>query len=160
VKKENLNFRKACTDDADKIYKVLLKAFEPYKQKYTKEAFNATVISPEEIKERINQKNFDVLVAIYEDQIVGTASMSAKKDKTLYIRSMAVNPKFQKKGVGLFILDEIYRIAHRRDISLLSLDSSKPLKDAIRFYERYGFKRTGITHDFFGVEIFEMIKEL
>jgi hypothetical protein len=43
---------------------------------------------------------------------------------------------------------------------IVTLDSFRPLKNAVRFYKKYGFKETGVTTDLYGIEIFEMIKEL
>ncbi len=160
MKNRTFTFRRANTRDINVIHEILYKSFEPYQRFYTDEAFAATVISPKEIKERILKKDYDIFVAIFNSQIVGTVSLSIKNQKFLYIRSMAVHPDFQRKGIGCFMLDNIYYIAEKKKIKKIVLESSEPLYNALDFYEKYGFKKTGFTRDFYGVEIFEMIKNL
>lgn len=159
MKSKNLTFRKAKTSDINHIHEILYKSFQPYQKFYTDQAFAATVISPEEIKNRIIKSVYDVFVALFNSQIVGTVSLSIKNQGILYIRSMVVDPDFQRKGIGRFILENIISFAKKRKIKKFVLESSKPLNNALNFYEKHGFKKTGYTRDFYGIEIFEMIKE-
>jgi hypothetical protein len=40
----------------------------------------------------------------------------------------------------------------------VTLDTTEPLKKAIRFYLRHGYKPSGIVKDFFGMPLFEYEK--
>ena len=157
---KNLTFRKANTSDINFIHEILYKSFKPYQKFYTDQAFAATVISHEEIKNRILKNDYDVFVSLITNQIVGTVSLLLKNKKFLYIRSMAVHPDFQRIGIGVFMLDKIFYIAEKKKIKKLVLESSEPLFNALNFYEKNGFKKTGSSRDFYGVEIFEMIKNI
>jgi hypothetical protein len=42
----------------------------------------------------------------------------------------------------------------------LTLDTTEPLKRATRFYERNDFRPSGVVSDFFGMPLFEYIKDL
>jgi hypothetical protein len=42
----------------------------------------------------------------------------------------------------------------------VSLDTTEPLRRAMRFYERNGYQRSGKVTDFFGMTLIEYIKEL
>ena len=42
----------------------------------------------------------------------------------------------------------------------VSLDTTEPLRRAVRFYERHGFRPSGRVSDFFGMPLFEYVKEL
>jgi N-acetylglutamate synthase-like GNAT family acetyltransferase len=106
-----LSIRNAQINDINSIKEILDKSFEPYKKKYTKDAYNTTVLSCDELKKRIIRSDFRVLVITFKYQIVGTTSISMKNDKILNIRSMAVLQKFQNRGIGTYILNEICRIA-------------------------------------------------
>ena len=55
-------------------------------------------------------------------------------------------------------------VASRIDVRLLdgpgienvtSLDTTEPLERAMRFYERNGFRRSGVVRDFFGMPLIE-----
>jgi N-acetylglutamate synthase-like GNAT family acetyltransferase len=160
VKPENITFSKAQIQDINDIFLVLSKAFEPYNNNYTNDAFNATVLSPNEIKNRILGKEYEIYVVKINEQVIGTVSISKKNQRQLYIRSMAVQPDYQKRGIGLFIFNKIVGLAKIKRINSIFLETSKPLKAAIKFYKKNGFIFTGVTHDFYGIEIYEMIKKL
>ena len=71
---------------------------------------------------------------------------------------MAVDPPYQKKGIGYQLLEYISNIAREKNLHQLILESYKPLKSAIRLYEKYGFRKTGKKKNYYNIEIFEMIK--
>jgi N-acetylglutamate synthase-like GNAT family acetyltransferase len=160
VENVNISFRKAKISEINEIYLILLKAFEPYRKNYTNGAFNATVLSPDDIKNRILGKKFEIYVLTLNKHIIGTLSITKKFQDQLYIRSMAVLPDYQGRGLGFLMLKEINKLAKRKKIKTISLDTSKPLKRAIKFYKNFGFTFTGVTRDFFGIQICEMVKKL
>ena len=151
-------FKRAEIKEIYDIYQVLLKSFKPYEKSYTKKSFYATVLSVEKIKDRIIKNEYDVYVVKAGSNIVGTVSLKILDFSSLYIRSMAVLPDMQRSGIGRFILENINYIARDSKIEKLVLESSRPLQNALNFYEKYGFKKTGVTRDFYGVQVYEMIK--
>jgi len=157
MKKLDLIIRRANSSDTENIYHILFKAFKPYKKYYTNEAYKATVISTDEIEKRINNPEINILVTLLNNRIVGTASILEKNHNNLYISTMAVNPQYQKKGIGYQLLEYISNFAREKNLHQLSLESYKPLKSAIRLYEKYGFKKTGKKRYYYDIEIFEMI---
>jgi ribosomal protein S18 acetylase RimI-like enzyme len=160
VEKEKIILNKAQIRDINDIYLVLSKAFEPYKNNYTKGAYDATVLSPENIKNRILGKEYEIFVVIISNRIIGTFSISQNTQDQFYLRSMAIHPDYQRRGIGLYILKEIIRLGKRKNIKMIYLDTSKTLKGAIKFYKKFGFIFTGAYHNFFGIKIYEMIKKL
>jgi len=160
VEHVNITFKKAQIHEINDIHLVLSKAFEPYKKDYTNGAFNATVLTSTDIQNRIIDQKYEIFVVVIDEHIIGTVSLSKKDQDQLHVRSMAVHPDYQKRGIGLFILKKINELAKRKDIKTISLDTSKPLKKAIKFYKKFGFEFTGVTKNFYGVEIYEMIKKL
>ncbi len=154
-----VNIRSANSTDCGQIHQVLSASFEPYKKVYTQEAYIATVLSSDEIEKRINDPEAEVLVALYENEIVGTATINTQGGDDLYICSMAVTPETQGKGIGRRILDEIQKLAVQKQCKTISLECYQPLKNAVRLYERFGFRKTGEKRAYHGVEIFEMKKE-
>jgi hypothetical protein len=42
----------------------------------------------------------------------------------------------------------------------VSLDTTRPLAPAIRFYEQHGYRASGRIADFFGMELLEYVKPL
>ena len=156
--RDKARIRKANYKDIQEIYTILCESFNPYKRYYTDEAFTVTVVPPHDIMKRIIGTQSDILVAIFENKIIGTATIELQETWDLHIRSVAVKPEYQRQGVGYLILEEISRIAKRKNARTLSLTCFRPLIEAFNLYRKFGFLETGKTKDLLGIEIFEMKK--
>lgn len=152
--------RQACPDDVTGICEVLAEAFKPYRDCYTKHAYDATVLTAGEIARRIRDSQVGVLVALCGNAVVGTATVEPRGERELYIRSMAVHPGYQGKRIGRLLLERIEQDARQRNVTTLSLECYEPLVPAIALYQKSGFKHTDTTRDYDGIVVFEMIKNL
>ena len=102
----------------------------------------------------------DVLVAQLEDEIIGTVTLTQRIPESAYLSSMAVKPSAQGRAVGYLLLIEAERRARNRKCAFISLECCEFLKMAIALYKRMGYKRTGHSRPYHGVEVFEMKKRL
>ena len=102
----------------------------------------------------------DVLVAVYDGHIVGTAAMHYREAGKVYLSSMAVDPMTQGKGIGYYLLNTVEQRARDKGCSIISLECCEFLKMAIGLYRRMGYERTGNKRPYYGVEVFEMQKRL
>jgi GNAT superfamily N-acetyltransferase len=152
--------RQACVDDVTGICEVLAEAFEPYRETYTRHAYDATVLTAPEVERRIRDPEVGVLVAVCGNAVVGTATIEPRGERELYIRSMAVHPGYQGKRIGRQLLERIEHDARQANVAALGLECYEPLGPAIALYQKSGFNRTGTTRDYDGVAVFEMIKHL
>ena len=152
--------RRANKNDAKGIHKVLLAAFEEYRDFYTPEGFNDTVMSEEAVINRM--KGMILYVATDQNQkIIGTIGWQKINNKEAHIRGMAVLPNWQgKSGPASALLQIVEQDAKTEGSRFLTLDTTKILKRAQNFYKKYGFKETGKTGNFFGSIIYEYIKSL
>lgn len=100
-----------------------------------------------------------MLVAVTDDQIVGTIGAAEHGDEG-HIRGMAVLPEWHGKGVAAQLLSRIEEWLCSRGCRCVTLDTTLPLKTAMRFYERNGYRRSGKISDFFGMTLVEYMKEL
>ena len=73
---------------------------------------------------------------------------------------MAVRPTWQGTGVAQRLLDAALADLRARGCARVTLDTTEPLRRAIRFYERNGFRPTGVVGDFFGMPLFEYARAL
>jgi len=156
---EEVLVRESSLDMTQEIWDVLSEAFAPYYKFYTEKAYSATVISPSEIKERIQDPKTIVLIASYKGKVVGTVSIELQ-NKSLQIRSMAVMPKYQRKGIGSSILEKVFAISKEKSIKTLSLECFDPLIEAKKLYKKFDFKSTGKKKTLHGIEIFEIMKKV
>ena len=158
MKPETLQLRTAVPDDASAIASVLYESFIEYKSSYTLEGFAATTPGPDEVKRRIVEG--PMWVVLSDQVLVGTVSV-VSKEKSLYIRGMAVIPKARGQKLGELLLAHIENFAAARGFQRLFLSTTPFLTGAIRLYERFGFQRTADgPHDLFGTPIFTMAKTL
>jgi GNAT superfamily N-acetyltransferase len=71
-----------------------------------------------------------------------------------------VHPRHQGRGIADRLLHAGETELRRLGCSRVTLDTTRPLECAIRFYERCGYRATGVVRDFFGMPLFEYAKDL
>ena len=154
-----ITIRKATEADASGILECLRIAFEPYRTKYTLEAFTDTILTPQTIQDRLRQMS--VFVAVTPDnQVVGTIACSLVNASEGHLRGMAVLPAWHARGLAEKILQSAEREVAARGCSRITLDTTEPLQRAMRFYEKHGYVPSGKTTDFFGMTLHEYVKKL
>ncbi len=150
--------RRAMEDDASSIALLLRQAFADYEPQYTAGAFAATLPDASEICARWVEG--PVWVALRGNDIVGTVA-AVPTDRGVYIRSMAIAPDARRHGLAHRLLEHVERFARQQTASRLYLSTTPFLANAIRFYERLGFRRTSEgPHTLFGTPLFTMEKLL
>ncbi len=151
--------RRATAADAQGILDCLRLAFAPYRERYTPAGYADTVLEPATIQKRL--ATMTVLVATNDsEEIVGTIGCQAVGAGEGHIRGMAVHPGWQGTGAAQLLLDAALAELRSRGCSRVTLDTTEPLRRATRFYERNGFRASGNVSDFFGMPLFEYVKEL
>lgn len=159
--KSRVTIRAATTKpgDAAGIYECLRAAFEPYRGDYTVEAFADTVPPVERIHQRL--ETMSVFVALSgAGEIVGTIAGHVVQPGTGHIRGMAVRPEGQGQGIAERLLARAETELRRKKCTRVTLDTTQPLRRAIRFYEKHGYRASGNVADFFGMPLFEYAKRL
>jgi GNAT superfamily N-acetyltransferase len=154
-----VSIRKAESADAGAILRCLRSAFEPYRESYTPDAYRDTVLTSESISERF--ASMSVLVAVTPDgTIVGTISHQVIGGEEGHVRGMAVLPEYAGTGVADRLLTATEGVLRDQGCSRVSLDTTAPLRRAVRFYEKHGFRFSGRVTEFFGMPLFEYVKDL
>jgi putative acetyltransferase len=157
-KEKIIQIRLATPTDAEAIASVLSKSFVEYQLLYTPAGFAATVPTPDQIKDRLNEG--PVWVALENGVVIGTVS-AVLKDERLYIRGMAVDPSARGKRIGRQMLDCAQEFAIHNKCQQLFLSTTPFLSRAIKLYEHYGFYRNQAGPDsLFGTPLFTMEKTL
>jgi ribosomal protein S18 acetylase RimI-like enzyme len=137
----------------------LAAAFEPYRAAYTPRAFSDTVPTVEGLALRMQTMTI-LYVPGDAGQVIGTIACSVGPSGEGHLRGMAVLPDFQGRGVADELLltaeDELRALGCAR----VTLDTTRPLERARRFYEIYGYTITGRVNDFFGMPLYEYEKQL
>lgn len=158
-KELTFTIRAATAGDTEGILACLREAFEPFRARYTPGAWLDTVLTPETLRARFAEMT--VLVATDPGgAVIGTISHLRLSPDEGHVRGMAVRPGWQGRGVAQALLESAEEGIRRDGCARVSLDTTEPLRRAIRFYERNGFTPTGRISEFFDMPLFEYVKSL
>ena len=154
---ESISIRVATEEHCDGILECLALAFAPYQQRYTVEGFLDTVLTAETIHQRL--KDMFVFVATdFSNRVVGTISCKVLAHGEGHLRGMAVRPEWQGSGVSMRLLERAEAELRQAGCRIITLDTTEPLKRAVQFYTKNGFRPTGKVGSFFGMLLFEYSK--
>ena len=153
-----IEIRRATPEDAPAISAVLAEAFAEFEERYTKEAYAATVVRPAEARQRMGEG--PVWVALLDGAVVATVA-AVLEDGGCLVRGMAAVPAARGRGVGRRLLDEIEAFARDEGVERLYLGTTPYLDRAIRLYQGQGFRRAATgPDDFHGTPLFIMEKRV
>lgn len=152
-----VELRLAALNDAQVVSATLNAAFAAFQTRYTPQAFAATTPTPEQVAKRFREG--PIWLAEEDGHALGTVSVVPRAGE-LYVRSMAVLPEAQGRGIGAELLRvaEAYAVFH--GYGRIVLATTPFLQGAIRLYEHAGFRRTGEPADLFGTPLIRMVKDM
>lgn len=81
-----------------------------------------------------------ILMADVDETPAGTVGLRLMKDGNFELTKMAVDKKFQRRGIAELLCRSAIAIARDAGTSILYLYSNKKNEIAIRLYEKLGFK--------------------
>lgn len=87
------------------------------------------------------------IIALMNDQIVGTPRLQRNSEKIGQIRYMAVDPKYQRKGIGKSIILTLHQMAKTIGLKKIILDAREL---SLGFYTKLGYKITKKSYLLFG----------
>ncbi len=88
----------------------------------------------------------DMLVAELAGRVVGTVSMGGhgfQRVGSLRLFALDVGPAFRRRGVGTALVQAVEAAASRRGLDQVNLEVATDDEDAVRLYERLGYRRRG-----------------
>ena len=131
-----VEIRRAVLGDEERIAALVFEAFVPFRDEYTPDAFVYTAILADKVRERFDEG--PMWIAEEDGEAVGTVS-GLPEEERFYIRSMAIKPSAQRKGIGQRLLDALEVFARDAGYKKLYLYTTFVLPGAKRLYEKNGF---------------------
>ena len=155
----DVSVRRAVVDDVDAIAAILREAFAEFASDYTPEAFAIVTPPSNEIHGRFDEG--PMWVAVGEGRFLGTVSAVPEPDH-LYIRSMAVVPDAQGRGIGKRLMTAVEEYAVENGFGTLFLYTTEFSTNAVRLYETLGFKKDRDTtaDEWYGTAGMSMLKKI
>lgn len=154
---DQYSIRSAAAEDAAGILDCLRLAFAPFRWRYTRAAYEDTVLTQETVYQRL--ASMHVYVAVTDtNRAIGTIACSRVNQEEGHLRGMAVIPDWQSSGVAEALLKTAEAALIEKGCSLITLDTTEPLERAISFYKRNGFSATGKVTDYFGMPLYQYAK--
>jgi len=147
-----LQFRTATAADIPALVALVTSAYrgDASRQGWTTEAdlLDGERISPEVLMDDIARPRSRILLAVDDDAVLACAHV-ADEDGAGYFGMFAVAPTLQGGGLGKALLAEAERVA-REDWALPAMRMTviDVRDELIAFYERRGYRRTGIHKPF------------
>jgi len=83
------------------------------------------------------------LVALQNDNIIGTGAIIPRPNNTGEIVRMSVATKMRRNGIGKMILDKLCDHARTSGYKQIILETTQTWHEVVEFYKNYGFH---ITH--------------
>ena len=153
-----VSIRRATVDDAPAVLACLAAAFEPFRDRYSREGYEDSALTAKTIGARM--RSMDIFVAESDNAVVGTIAAGVASLQEGHLRGMAVLPEWQGRGLAGQLLVAAETHLRDRGCTRITLDTTEPLQRAIRFYEKHGYRATGKVGDHFGMPLYEYAKTL
>jgi GNAT superfamily N-acetyltransferase len=130
----DFTFRQAFASEHEAADRVLRTAFTPYLRRLGREI-------PADYYKWLpaSIERGDVYVAADADGLAGVAA-TERRDTSLYIDRLAVDPSRQASGLGSWLLAHLAEVARARGDRTMSLETAEMMDHLIRLYCRHGFE--------------------
>ena len=147
-----LTFRHATLADIDALVLLVTSAYrgDASKQGWTTEAdmLDGQRIDPEVLRNDIERQRSLIVIAEREAQLLACVHV-AEDGGAGYLGMFSVKPGLQGSGMGKLLLAEAERIARDEwKLPAMRMTVIDIRDELIAFYERRGYRRTGITKPF------------
>jgi RimJ/RimL family protein N-acetyltransferase len=124
---------------------------------FGKNEFRLTVEEEKEYIQNINKDNTSIMMlGVVDNKIVSVGQISSSKRKRIAHNSelaISVKREYWSLGIGNAVIAQLIEFAKSTDvIKNISLGVRDGNTNAIRLYEKHGFKKVGIHKDFFNIE--------
>lgn len=155
----DVTVRLATPEDAEPISNVLRDAFTVYRKHYTEEAFAVVTPGTDVILGRFEEG--PQWVAEIDGDVVGTVSLTTEPEG-LYVRSMAVSPNAQGRGIGHKLLKAVDEHANATEFERIFLYTTYFVPGAKEMYAKHGYEwvRDTTAEEWYGTPGLEMDKKI
>ncbi|WP_080876078.1 GNAT family N-acetyltransferase [Oceanobacillus timonensis] len=154
-----MNIKTCNQDDLQALQEISVETFtETFQEQNTPEnmqAYLENAYTLDKLQQEMVQKNATFFFVYYNDQLAGYMKVNTDKaqseevgEDALEIERIYIRSGFQRKGLGKYLMDKAIEIAKDKKKEKIWLGVWEYNEQALLFYEKNGFVRTG-SHSFF-----------
>jgi ribosomal protein S18 acetylase RimI-like enzyme len=144
--KQHYIFRLATKDDASQIRTLVNQAYKELADM----GLNYTAATQDEATTLERMTKGRTFVLIHNKQVVGTILFYEEnhftKKKSAYLGQFAISPELKRSGLGSIVMDFCEQLANDEKYESIQLDTAKPAKHLVEWYQRRGYKVVGEMH--------------
>ena len=155
----DLSFKKCTLVDLDTLVEIsrstFITSFEKVNNPNDFKTYITSAFSKEKIKSELLNLNSTFNFVYLDDKLVGYFKLNEKdaqneqfENASIELERIYVKVAFQGRGIGKEMLFKVIEIAKSKDVVFLWLGVWEHNDAAIRFYERYDFKKFS-THPYY-----------
>ena len=138
----------------------------PYNDSYKQQVFDFTCTCFEELGKKFEpsgrhsfyndiDNEFEVFFCLVDqEKVIGTVALKKVDDYTVELKAMYLDRDYRGKGLGRRLMDKAVDEARCLGYKCIVLDSMSSYKDALRLYEKTGFKMTERYNDNVYADVF------
>jgi len=153
-----INLKKCSLEDLHTLQEISSETFsETFQHQNTSENMSAYLeraFNLQQLEKELSTNSSDFFFAYVNNEVAGYLKVNtdaAQSEKmggeSLEIERIYIKNKFQKLGLGKYLLNKAVEIAQERDKKNIWLGVWEKNENAIAFYEKMGFVQTG-AHSF------------
>lgn len=154
-----MNIKTCNQDDLQALQEISVETFtETFQEQNTPEnmqAYLENAYTLDKLQQEMAQQNATFFFVYYNDQLAGYMKVNTDKaqseevgEDALEIERIYIRSDFQRKGLGKYLMDKAIEIAKDKKKEKIWLGVWEYNEQALLFYEKNGFVRTG-SHSFF-----------
>ena len=137
-----------------------------YKEEYKQRVFDFTDRCFEELGKKFEpegrhyfyndiEKSFEVFYCLLdEEKVIGTVALKKIDEYTVELKALYLDKAYRGQHLGSRLVKAVVDEAGKLGYKSIVLDSMSKYKDALRLYEKYGFKNTERFNDNIYADVF------
>jgi diamine N-acetyltransferase len=158
-----INIKKCTVEDSHKLQEISYETFnETFKHQNSPENMNAYLeraFNLDQLEKELSNISSQFFFVYFNNEVAGylkvninDAQSEEMDDESLEIERIYIKNKFQKHGLGKYLLNKAMEIAMERKKKKIWLGVWEKNENAIAFYHKKGFVQTGVHSFYMGDE--------
>jgi ribosomal protein S18 acetylase RimI-like enzyme len=154
-----INIKKCTLEDLHTLQEISYETFnDTFKHQNSPENMNAyleRVFNLKQLEKELSNVSSEFFFVYFKNEVAGYLKLNTNDaqseemdDESLEIERIYIRNKFQKHGLGKYLINKTMEIAIERNKKKIWLGVWEKNDNAIAFYKKMGFVKTG-THSFY-----------